>query len=556
MSAPEAQSTTLCLARPEAVSPLSVTGRARLNRVCIRHPGYKSDPNNILLNLPAVDSYRHGDPANPQIRRGLHHRTVLTAGAIIANNAFNRAFLTHDQAGNERVAAGLDGILVPGDYWLHLEHEEAARGPPPPRRGSSASSPHSQTPAPYPVVPSFRDWRFPHGQLPSEWGSSHQPPPPPLGPEPNSALPAPAHVAPLPAAPPPCCVTALRTGVERCHLVPQAGLLKEWFISNAMAQYASDPARGIADMASIAVMRSDIHSMFDASRFAIVPKPSAGSSTSSASAGSSSSSYALAVHVLNEGFDELTPLYHNVAIQSSSAEVFSSEFLFARFALSLFPLVQSFIDSPAPRHIAVSKLDTSEEISKLAWMNGREFAQHREQRGESRNGSKKRGSSNISRDGQDPADVDSAECCRSPKRRSRSHDYPDFYLYGRGGQTEACTKWCDGHSQSTDEIELFGLEGMDVCKWWRDETAQPDSQTWEEEEMFRGRPRHRAPDSLSAAAPRDPPSLSCSSTSTASDGSSAVAWDSWVPRDLGDNQGGSGHKTLDPGGPDAEEQPS
>lgn len=361
-------------------------------------------------------------------------------------------------------------------------------------------------------------------------------------------------MSPLPAAPPPCCVTALRTGVERCHLVPQAGLLKEWFISNAMAQYASDPARGIADMANIAVMRSDIHSMFDASRFAIVPKPSAGSSTPGASAGSSS--YALAVHVLNEGFDELTPLYHNVAIQSSSAEVFSGEFLFARFALSLFPLVQSFIDSPAPRHIAVSKLDTSEEISKLAWMNGREFAQHREQRGESRNGSKKRGSSNISRDTQDPADTDSAECPRSPKRRSRSHDYmPDFYF--SGAQTEGCTtKWCDGHAQSTDAIEPFGLEGMEVCRWWRDETAQPDSQTSEEEQMFRGRPRHRALDSLSAAAPRHPPSLSCSSTSTASDGSSAVAWDSWVPQDLGDNQGGSGHKTIEPGGPDAEEQPS
>lgn len=406
MSAPEAQaqSTTTCLERPEAVSPLSAAGRVRLGRVCIRHPGYKSDPNNILLNLPAVDSYtcrQGGDPANPQIRRGLHHRTVLTAGAIIANNAFDRAYLCHDQAGNERVAAGLDDILDPGDYWLHLEHEDEARRPspstgdanasmrPPPRPGSSASSPHSQTPpAPYPVVPSFRDWRFPHEQLPSEWSSSHQPPPPPPKPAPNSALPAPTHVVPLPAAPPPCCVTALRTGVERCHLVPQAGLLKEWFISNAMAQYASDPARGIADMANIAVMRSDIHSMFDASRFAIVPKPSAGSSTpsagSSASVSTGSTSYALAVHVLNEGFDELTPLYHNVSIQSSSADVFGSEFLFARFALSLFPLVQSFIDSPAPRHLAVSTLKTSEEISKFAWMNGREFAQHREQRVESR----------------------------------------------------------------------------------------------------------------------------------------------------------------------------
>lgn len=333
--------------------------------------------------------------------------------------------------------------------------------------------------------------------------------------------------------------------------MPQAGLLKEWFISNAMGQYASDPARGIADMANIAVMRSDIHSMFDASRFAIVPKPSAGSSIPSAG----STSYALAVHVLNEGFDELTSLYHNVAIQSSSADVFSSEFIFARFALSLFPLIQSFIDSPAPRHLAVSKLDTSEDISKLAWMNGREFAQHREQRGESRNGSKKRGSSHISRDSQDPADADSADCSRRRQRRSRSHDYvPDFYL--TGPETEACTKLCDGRRQSADAIEPFGPEGMDGCKWWREEIAQPDSQTWEEEEMLRGRPRHRAQDSLSSTAPRDPPSLSCSSSSTASDESSAGVWDSWVPQDLSNKQPGPGHKRIDPGGPDAEEQPS
>jgi hypothetical protein len=280
----------------------------------------------------------------------------------------------------------------------------------------------------------------------NHWPCQTQPslhPPPPPSPQPNSALPAPENVVWLPAAaPPPCCVTALRTGAERYHLVPQTGLVKEWFISNAMAQYASDSARGYGQYS---FMRSDIHSMFDASRFAIVPKPSAGSSTpsASASASSSSSSYALAVHVLDEGFDELTALYHNVAIQSSSAHMFSSEFLFARFELSLFPLIQNFIDSPAPGHLAVSKLDTSQGISKLAWMDGREFAQHREQRGKSRNGSKKRGSSHISRDGQDPTDANSVDCSWARKRRRRGPHYvPEFYR--SGDETEACSKWCDG----------------------------------------------------------------------------------------------------------------
>lgn len=419
MNTHEPQSTTTCLARPEAISPLSVAGRARLERVCIRHPGYRSNPNNILLILPAVDSYRHGDPVNPEIRRGLHHRTVLTASAIIANNEFKRAHFTHDQAGNERVAAGLDDVLEPGDYWLHLRLED-----PPPFSGnvnSSASSPHPQDPAPYPVVSSFRDWRFPHGHLPPEWRTSHQPPPPQSNPDPNTTAPAPSHAIPVPAATPPCCVTAFRTGVERCHLVPQERPLKEWFISNAMFRYASSPARGIGDTANIAFMRSDIHYMFNAGRFAIVPKPSAGPTTSGSCSRSSSSSYALAVHALDEGFDELTPLYHNVAIQSSSAAVLSSEFLFARFALSLFPLVQNFIDSRAPRRLAVSQLDTSEGISKVAWMKGRDFAHHRDQESESRNGFKKRERSQISRDSEDYVDAYSDDEDRAWKRHSQNH---------------------------------------------------------------------------------------------------------------------------------------
>lgn len=472
------------LARPEAVSPLSVAGRARLRRVCIRHPGYKSDPNNILLNLPVVDC------------GGLHHRTVLTAGAIIANNEFKRAFLTHDQAGTEPVTAGLDDILEPGDYWLHLRpgHEDPM-GPPPCRGSStSASSPHSQASTPYPIVPSFQDWRFPHGQLPPEWTSSHHPPPllPQPAPETSNDTTAPiphTHTVPLPpTAPPPCCVTALRTGVERCHLVPQGGLLKEWFTSNGMAQYASDPARGIGDTANMAIMRSDICSMFDAGRFAIVPKPSAGPPGPGSAP---SPSYALAVHVLNEGFDELIPLYHNFAIQSSSAATFSPEFLLARFALSLFPLVRSFVDSLAPRYLAVSKLDASEDISTLVWMSGRDFAQHREQRGQRSSGSRKRASSHFSWDsqGDEHADGESDNWGRARKRHCRDNgdDFLDMYL--SGGQAE-------GRAAAAEPSGLKGLD--DGCEWWRSERAQagsPDSSGWgqEEEQSTRGRPRYKAP---------------------------------------------------------------
>ena len=167
----------------------------RTPTVILRHPGYGID--NILLTLPAVDGTTKTPP-------GLHQRTVLTAGAIIADNAFDRVYLTRDRAGSVRVdtTLALDGLLEPGEYWLQLNGYELFRDaqedtrpiissmppPAPPRptstsatqtrnplptsipnaraRAQSSTPPSSdsrpQTPpqhnTPYPIVPSFGDW--------------------------------------------------------------------------------------------------------------------------------------------------------------------------------------------------------------------------------------------------------------------------------------------------------------------------------------------------------------------------------------------------------------
>jgi hypothetical protein len=102
--------------RPPCHPPTAETAAFTPTRVCLRHPGYTTD--NILLTLPAVDG--------TEARIGLHHRTLLTAGAIISGNTFSHAYLTRDRTARERVdiTIPLDGLLEPGDYWLQVRGYE------------------------------------------------------------------------------------------------------------------------------------------------------------------------------------------------------------------------------------------------------------------------------------------------------------------------------------------------------------------------------------------------------------------------------------------------
>lgn len=273
------------LARPSPVPPPYALAQNR-GRICMRHPGYGDLPNNVLLSLPAVDCNVESSTSSQVF--GLHHRTVLTAGAIIANNAFDRAYLAHDQAGVDPVTTPLDGMIEPGDYWLHMRDEEPpspavdASGtegedgapapapadgsmPPPSRpRSSSSSTTHQTTQSPkhdtYPIVPSFGDWRFPHNRLPPEWKSPHNPPN-----EPAISLSAQqTRLQHTPQARDRCYLTDFRMGINKCHLVP--GEKRDWFSMNGMAQYTASSAGDINDEANIAILRADLHQLFDQRR--------------------------------------------------------------------------------------------------------------------------------------------------------------------------------------------------------------------------------------------------------------------------------------------------
>ncbi|KAJ9198950.1 hypothetical protein DTO021D3_8592 [Paecilomyces variotii] len=87
--------------------------------IYFRHPAFL-DPHDILIIIPGLD---HPDG-------GIHHQTAL------------------DAEGTVRVKIPLDGILQKKNYYFQV-------------------SDHYQDV--YPIVPSFEDWAFPHGNLPRAW---------------------------------------------------------------------------------------------------------------------------------------------------------------------------------------------------------------------------------------------------------------------------------------------------------------------------------------------------------------------------------------------------
>lgn len=419
--------------RPPSLPPTSASTLLTLTRVHLLHPGY-SVYDNILLSLPAVDG--------TQEELGLHHRTLLTAGAIIADNAFDRAYLTHDRAGRDRVetTVPLDGLLRPGQYWLQLrgyepfradaegqhEHDGGNSMPPPAPRPAlptpSTQNLQSQTPVPdahvrapttpssqphnpieqriYPVVPSFRDWQFPHDRLPQEWRQRHPAPPTP------SAL---DTDQPSNKTSRRCYITGYQMGVNECHLVPNNQ--DAWWANNGMRLYTKLITGNITDEANLAILRADIHSLLDNHQIGIVPKPLLSLPLPSSSVspvlnhGPGPSLYAFAAHVLKDDDEsrEFCDLYHNVTIPQIGVERLRPEFLFTRFAWAMLSHLQTFLSSPTPRHVVLTVRNDTEPGScetDLRWMNGKELTSHLATQGFTRSGSRtrKRSSSQMTHD--------------------------------------------------------------------------------------------------------------------------------------------------------------
>ena len=307
-------------ARPPAQPP-SLPKLPRRHHVLFRHPGY-DDSNNVLFKLYAIDAAtdgthngEEGASQRPETS-GLFAQFALDACAIIAGNRFNGWLSTSrnpDEAHNTRVDAG--STLVARSYYYHLDRDEEIDGPD----------------GPYRIVPNFREWRFPHGQIPTHWEQLPENPTSQESTVTRSNL-----TLALKVRDGTCRISGYTEELQVAHIVPQAEL--DWWMANSMSQYNRSLTSSMDDTGNAILLQASLHVAFDRPRFVFVPKPSG-----------DDSEMRLVLHLL-EPSAEFEHLYHNRELHPSDVGV---EMLFARFAWTLFPLLEAFLSCKEDRRLTV-----------------------------------------------------------------------------------------------------------------------------------------------------------------------------------------------------------
>ncbi|KAF5562051.1 endoglucanase type c [Fusarium napiforme] len=284
---------------PRSLSAVSSLEIRDLNRDQIRfyHPGYLK-PLNLLFCLPRVD-YNTTEGAF-----GVHYLTALTACQIVANNAFEKGYLARDERGKDRVSDD-ETILLQRDYWFFVEGDDR-----------------------YAIVPSFRDWQFPHDRLPEWWSV----------PSSRTSLYAKR-----------CAVTNTSYAFTWAHLIPREE--QSWFSKNGMGLYGGG-SHTIDDPHNILPLKADLYVCFDQSVFALIPKQSG-----QANGVEANSQYVL--HVLDGREAEFTALYQNKPVETLVEG--SREYLFARFAWSIFSFLKPFLTSGVGRRVVRFRLRASDD---------------------------------------------------------------------------------------------------------------------------------------------------------------------------------------------------
>jgi len=280
-------------------------------RLCIRHPGYTGA--NTLFTLPASDG--------PE-RNCAHYATVEAAISIITNNAVTNTWLSKCPADQETVTPDLDGLIPAGEYFLHV------------RSGDLSDT------TPYPVVPNFRAWPFPHGALPRLWQQASR-----EGLNVSRTLePASSIVAGES-----CRITHKFLACDYAHIIPASEKL--WFTSNEMGRYGqlSDRTGEAAADTFVNMMRlrADAHRLWDNNQFAIVVRED-----------KTAADVAWFTQMMYEG-EELYQDWHLRKLQSVAGR--SLEYFYARFAWIIFLQLQEFLQAGQQRWLTVRGLDGKTE---------------------------------------------------------------------------------------------------------------------------------------------------------------------------------------------------
>ncbi|KAK0861867.1 hypothetical protein LTR87_016806, partial [Friedmanniomyces endolithicus] len=291
---------------PRPRHPLQQVTSRRPLRIIVKHPGYRGS--DTLLTLPASDGV-HQNRA--------YYDVVHTACAIIAGNQFG-GWLSESLDGTSHVQQEEGGLLAAGTYYFHVPLQQAVI--------SAASSPVPNLE--YPVVPNFRSWRFPHRSLPRCWQDTAE------GADTDEGSLQTCRIT----------LTSHPRAIQNSHIIPASE--KRWLAENDMHIYGNLSGRGgqdVADMSdNIVKLRTDLHQLWDALEFSIVPKRNTADDRA-----------LWTVHSMSED-RELLELYHNVPLHTFDRP---SEFLFARFAMDIFPKMLGFLQTHYARFLAVPQAD-------------------------------------------------------------------------------------------------------------------------------------------------------------------------------------------------------
>jgi len=182
----------------------------------------------------------------------------------------------------------------------------------------------------YPVVPSFRDWQFPHDTFRDHF--------------PNFKRTGTASFDR-------CVITNTGYATKRVHLVPKSEYL--WYNRNDLARYSGGIViRNVNNDLNILPLKKDIHHCFDNMWFAFVPRK--------VQAVDRDSGTQYVSYILTNAATELWPEYHNIIVDHPSGD--PSPFLFARFAYTVILGVKDWILRGKQR--SVMQLTVDQDVCK------------------------------------------------------------------------------------------------------------------------------------------------------------------------------------------------
>jgi hypothetical protein len=279
---------------PAALGPPALSVNPH-HRIRFRHPHYPNS-SNVLITLFAPDIPTGG------IEYGVAH----TSCGIITGNRWNGWFTLTVEGPALTLTYG--NILCERDYYFHL--------------------PESSIEAPYAIVPTFKQWEFPHNNLHPCWYSNqdHKPSAYERFAVPSSLSEAIHHRDQS------CRMSGFTEGTQAAQLCPKSE--EVWFHHNQMSRYNLNPllvaTRSLEDTANALLLRQDLYSHFNAHKFIFVPKKRTGDED-----------VPIVTHLLVAS-RELGTLHHNVRLKEIQDVDIS--FLFTRFAWTIFTFLAGFLE--------------------------------------------------------------------------------------------------------------------------------------------------------------------------------------------------------------------